>query len=369
MVQKGGTSGQYAGLLRDVRRDLMTGVTYMIPFITIAGVLLALGYTLGDSTTIGGDLGTLPWYLVTIGSIALSAMVPILGGFVAYGVADKPGLAPGFVLASLVQDPRLVQATGLIFGVDTGDAVGGYLGALAVGLLAGIAAKLVKQWNAPDVLDPLMAVLILPVGVTVVLAPIALVIGVPFALGSTILESYLRAPSGAPLFLFGAILGGMMAVDLGGPVNKVAYVFAVGLLPEFIFTPMAAVMLGGMTPPLGFALAHVLRPSKFGPVERAKAAIIAGASFVTEGAMTYTARARRRLLPACIAGSAVAGSLSMGLGVSMPAPHGGLLVVPLANDPALFLACLAAGTGITAAVAAVAVPTADDGAFATTGAK
>jgi PTS system fructose-specific IIC component len=349
------------GTLRSVRADLMTGVTYMIPFVTIAGVFLAVGYTFGESTTIGGDLGTLPWYAVTVGSTALTAMVPVLGGFVAYAVADRPGLAPGFVLTALIQDPRLLQTAGTLLGANTGDAKAGYLGALAVGLLAGAVTRQAAEWDAPTAIRPLLPVLVVPVGVTAVLAPVVLTLGVPLALTMNYVEFLLRGASLPVLALFGATLGAMMAADLGGPVNKVAYVFAVGLLPELIFRPMAAVMVAGMVPPLGFAAAHLLAPSRYPDVEsgQSRAAAIAGLSFVTEGALAYITRSGGRTSPACLAGGAVGGGASMALGVTMPAPHGGLLVVPLANDPLAFLGCIALGAATTAATATIRRPKID----------
>ncbi|UPW01197.1 PTS fructose transporter subunit IIC [Halorussus gelatinilyticus] len=356
----GGPTGK-RGTLRSVRADLMTGVTYMIPFVTIAGVFQAVGYTLGGSTAIGGDIGTLPWYSVTVGSIALNAMVPILGGFVAYAVADRPGLAPGFALTALVQDPRLLQQTGELVGVNTGDAQAGYLGALIVGLLVGVVTQRAKSWDAPPEIRPLLSVLVVPVGVTAVLAPVVLTLGVPLALTMNYVEFLLRGASLPVLLVVGATLGAMMAADLGGPVNKVAYVFAVGLLPELLFRPMAAVMVAGMVPPLGMAASHLLAPSRYPDVDgnQSRAAAIAGLSFITEGALAYTTQGPGRSSPACVLGSAVGGAASMGLGVTMPAPHGGILVVPLANDPLAFLGCIALGAATTAATATVRRPKID----------
>ncbi|UPV75120.1 PTS fructose transporter subunit IIC [Halorussus limi] len=349
------------GTLRSVRADLMTGVTYMIPFVTIAGVFQAVGYTLGQSTTIGGDLGTLPWYAVTVGSIALNAMVPVLGGFVAYAVADRPGLAPGFALTAMIQDPRLVQTTGTLLGVNTGDAQAGYLGALVVGLLAGVVTRQAAEWDAPAAIRPLLPVLVVPVGVTALLAPVVLTFGIPLALTMNHVELLLRGASLPVLVLVGGTLGAMMALDLGGPVNKVAYVFAVGLLPELLFRPMAAVMVAGMVPPLGLAASHLLAPSRYSDVDagQTRAATIAGLSFVTEGALAYTTGTAGRSSPSCVAGGAVGGAASMALGVTMPAPHGGLLVVPLANDPLAFLGCIALGAATTAATETVRRPKID----------
>lgn len=354
----GSEVGGADGWLRSTREHLLTGVTYMIPFVTIAGVFLALGYTFGDSTTIGGDVGTIPWYLVTVGSLALGAMVPVLGGFVAYGVADKPGLAPGFVLTALVTDARLVRSTGTLLGVNTGDAEAGYLGALAVGLLAGLVARWATNRQYPAALRPLVSVLVVPVAVTALLAPVVLVLGVPVALGASLIESFVRNATDVPLLLFGAVLGAMMAADLGGPINKVAYVFAVGLLPELLFSPMAAVMVAGMVPPLGFGLAHLLVPGRFPHLDReqARGALVAGCSFVTEGALVYTADRGGRFDPACVLGSATAGAAAMYLGVSVPAPHGGLLVAPLTNAPGGFVGALALGTVVTAAASLVGSP-------------
>lgn len=354
----GSEIGGSGGWLRPTQEHLLTGVTYMIPFVTIAGVFLALGYTLGDSTTIGGNEGTLPWYLVTVGSLALGAMVPILGGFVAYGVADRPGLAPGFVLTALVTDARLIRSTGTLLGINTGDAEAGYIGALVVGLLAGVVARWATNREYPPAFRPLVSVLAVPVTVTAALAPFVLVLGVPIALGASVIESFVRNAAGVPLLAFGAVLGTMMAADLGGPVNKVAYVFAVGLLPELLFSPMAAVMTAGMVPPLGFGIAHLLVPSRFPTMDRqqARAAVIAGCSFVTEGALVYTVDRGSRFDISCVLGGATAGAAAMYLDVSVPAPHGGILVVPLTNAPVNFLGALAAGVLVTALGSVVRKP-------------
>jgi PTS system fructose-specific IIC component len=349
-----------------VKEDLMTGVSFMIPFVTIGGIFLALGFAFGDTVNLFDNTGTPAWYLAQIGVAGLTLMVPILGGYISYAIADRPGLAPGFVLSWIIQQTAIVAEAGKLIGIDAGGQPAGYLGALVVGLLAGYVARWLKQRDVPKSLAPMMPVLIIPVVTTAVLAPIVIfVIGAPVALANAELTGFLQSMQSGAAVVVGAILGAMMAFDMGGPVNKVAYLFSVGLVSEQVYAPMAAVMIAGMTPPIGMAISNFIAPHKY-PEEmyqNAKNGVIMGFSFITEGAIPYAAADPLRVIPSLMAGSAVAGAASMALGVTMPAPHGGIFVVPLSNSPFAFLGCIVLGALVTAAIVTVVKP--DQGEAAT----
>lgn len=345
--------------LLSVKEDLMTGVSFMIPFVTIGGIFLAIGFAIGDTEEVFEQTGTLGWYFAQIGDLGLTIMIPILGAYIAYAIADRPGLAPGFILSYVIQQEAIVEAAGLLVGFEADGAVAGFLGAIVAGLLAGYASQWMKQWDVPEYIAPMMPVLIIPVLVTLVLAPVVILgLGVPIAIANEALTSFLTQIEGGNALLVGAILGGMMAFDMGGPVNKVAYVFAVGLIGEGVYTPMAAVMIAGMIPPLGLALSNFIAPQKYTVemYENGKAAVPLGLSFITEGAIPYAAADPLRVIPSCVAGSAVGAAVSLSLGVTMPAPHGGVFVMPLSNQPLVFIGCIVLGTIITAIIATIIKP-------------
>lgn len=347
--------------ITSVKEHLMTGVSFMIPFVTIGGIFLALGYALstflggaGATKTIFEATGRPDWFLAQIGTAGLTFMVPILGAYIAYAIADRPGLAPGFLLSYIIQQGDILNAAGDVIGLQGGSAGAGYLGALVAGLAAGYVARWIKQRDVPDMIQPMMPVLIIPVLTMAVLSPLVIfVLGVPVAVANAALTSFLRGMQGSEALLVGAILGAMMAFDVGGPINKVAYVFAVGLITEQIYQPMAAVMIAGMIPPLGMALSNFIAPQKYAAemYENAKSAVPLGLAFITEGAIPYAAADPLRVIPSIMAGSTVGGATSMALGVTMPAPHGGIFVFLLSDQPLLFFGCIALGTVVTAVVA------------------
>ena len=341
----------------------MTGVSFMIPFVTIGGIFLALAYWVGDTEAVFSNTGSPGWFLAQVGNAGLTIMVPILGAYIAYAIADRPGLAPGFLLSYLIQQGNVVSEAAAVIGVSGGEAGAGYLGAIVAGLLAGYVARWFKGLDVPDFLAPMMPVLIIPVATMAILTPIMLfVLGVPVALANASLTGFLQSMQGGQAILVGTILGGMMAFDMGGPVNKVAYVFSTGLITEGIYAPMAAVMIGGMVPPIGLALSNFISPHKYAAemYENAKSGIVLGFSFITEGAIPYAAADPLRVIPAVVAGSAVGGAASMAMNVTMPAPHGGIFVVLLSNKPFMFLACIVLGSFVTAAVALVLKPDFED---------
>ena len=360
------TKEQLRTNLTSVKEDLMTGVSYMIPFVTIGGIFLALGFmvaelpfTPGDTETVFETTGSLAWYLTQVGSLGLTIMIPILGAFIAYSIADKPGLAPGFILAYAIQQPAIIEAAGALVGIDAAGAVAGFLGAIVAGLLAGYVARWMKGWDVPSVVKPMMPILVIPILTTALLIPVVVfVLGVPIALVDSALTGALEGMRGANAALLGLILGGMMAVDMGGPVNKVAYVFGTVLVADGIYGPMAAVMIAGMTPPLGLALSYFIAPHKYPEQmrESAVAAVPMGLSFITEGAIPFAASDPVRVIPSIVVGSATAGATALALGVTMPAPHGGIFVAILSNNILGFLGAIAIGTAVTAVLVTLLKP-------------
>jgi len=321
-------------------KHLMTGVSYMIPFVVAGGILIALSFFWGYKAF--EVEGTLPWALMKIGGgSAFALMVPILSGYIAFSIADRPGLVPGMV--------------GGMLAVSTG---AGFLGGIISGFLAGYTVDYLKKLiKLPRTLEGLMPVLILPVLSTLIVGLLMIyVIGSPMKAIMTSLTNWLTGMSTTNAVIFGAILGLMMAFDMGGPVNKTAYTFATGLLGSNVFTPMAAVMAAGMTPPLGLALATVLFKDRFTreEIEAGKAAWVLGASFITEGAIPFAAADPFRVIPSIMVGSAVTGALSMLFHIELRAPHGGIFVIPIAvSNPLLYIGVIAVGTVVTALMVAL----------------
>jgi fructose PTS system EIIBC or EIIC component len=300
-------------------KHLMTGVSYMIPFVVSGGIMIALAFAFGG---INADTATsgLGWALFQIGAKgAFVLFVPVLAGFIAYSIADRPALAPGMV-------GGLLSTT--VIGA-------GFLGGIAAGFLGGYTVYWLNKWiRLPRNLVGLMPVLVLPVlGVGIVGLLMIFVIGPPVSLINNALTTWLSGMRTANAVVLGLLMGGMMAVDMGGPVNKAAYAVAIALLADHIYAPMAAVMAAGMTPPLGIALATYLFKNRWTPDEReaGKSVWVLGLAFITEGAIPYAAEDPFRVIPACIVGSAVAGGLSMLFGCQLRVPHGGIFVLPIPN--------------------------------------
>ncbi|HEX5341945.1 MAG TPA: fructose-specific PTS transporter subunit EIIC [Duganella sp.] len=326
-------------------KHLMTGVSFMLPFVVTGGLLIALGFALGGIYVYEDAFkGTLGWTLFTIGAKASFAlMVPILAGYIAYSIADRPGIAPG-------------MAGGMI-----ASAIGsGFLGGIVAGFIAGYAVKyLNEKIQLGRNFDGLKPVLILPLlGTTIVGLLMYYVLGQPVAVALGVVTDWLKGLQGSSALALGMILGGMMAFDMGGPINKAAYTFSTGLLASQVYAPMAAVMAAGMTPPLGIALAALLFKNRFSADERegAKAAGVLGISFITEGAIPFAAKDPLRVIPALVAGSALAGAISMAAGCELRVPHGGVFVLPIPNavtNLGMYLVALAAGTALTAVLLGV----------------
>ncbi|MET9112375.1 PTS fructose transporter subunit IIC, partial [Streptomyces zhihengii] len=332
-----------------LRKWLMTGVSYMVPFVAAGGLLIALafavgGYEIADAPSVAEHFlwtESASWaaLMFQIGGAAFAFLVPVLAGYIAYGMADRPGLVPGFVGGAVA---LTIEA--------------GFLGGLAAGLIAGAVVMAIQRVRVPDVLRGIMPVVVIPlISAAVVGFLMFVVIGKPIASFQRAMTDWLSGLSGGNAVLLGALLGLMMCFDLGGPVNKVAYAFAVGGLAaptDGSLKVMAAVMAAGMVPPLGMALATTVRGRLFSKAERenGKAAWVLGASFISEGAIPFAAADPLRVIPAAMAGGAVTGALSMAFEATLRAPHGGVFVVPLIGSPWLYLLAVAAGTVVTAAL-------------------
>ncbi|HKH11414.1 MAG TPA: fructose-specific PTS transporter subunit EIIC [Rubrobacter sp.] len=328
----------------EVRRWLMTGVSYMIPFVVAGGILIALAFALGGAvqvteTDVYKDF-TIPAMIFKIGSTAFGMLVPILAGFIAYAMADRPGIAPG-----------------VVGGLIANEIGAGFLGGIVAGLLAGAVIILLKKIKLPGGFGRLMPILVYPlVGCLVVGALMITVLGQPIAALTTGLQNWLGSLEGANSILLGIILGSMMAFDMGGPVNKAAYAFAIAGLAGGAFGPMAAVMAAGMTPPLALALATAVRGKLFTPAEQraGQANWVMGASFITEGAIPFAAADPLRVIPSMMVGSAITASLSLAFGATLRAPHGGIFVIGLIGNWPLYLLAIAIGTVVSAALVIVA---------------
>jgi fructose PTS system EIIBC or EIIC component len=324
--------------MRGAYKHLLTGVSYMIPFVVAGGIMIALGFAIGGVNVDKATSG-LGWAFFQIGANgAFVLFVPILAGFIAYSIADRPGLAPGMV-------GGLLSTT--IIGA-------GFLGGMLAGFLAGYTVYWLNRLiKLPRNLVGLMPVLILPVlSVAIVGLLMIFVIGPPVHLINTALISWLSGMTTANAIVLGLLMGGMMAVDMGGPVNKAAYAVAIALLASHVYGPMAAVMAAGMTPPLAIGLATFLFSNRWTPQEReaGKSVWVLGLAFITEGAIPYAAEDPLRVIPSCIIGSAVAGGLSMLFGCQLRVPHGGIFVLPIpgvVSNLALYLLAIVIGTLVT----------------------
>jgi len=323
-------------------KHLMTGVSYLIPLVAAGGLIIALSFIFGIEAF--KEKGTLAAALMDIGGgAAFALMVPILAGFIAHSIADRPGLVPG-----------------LVGGMLASKIGSGFLGGIIAGFLAGyIALWLKNNIKLPKTLEGLKPVLIIPFFSTLIIGILMIyVIGTPVKAIMDVMTEALKGMSSANAGFLGLILGAMMAFDMGGPINKAAYTFGVGLLGSNVFEPMAAIMAAGMTPPLGLALATYIAKKKFTPEEQesGKAAGVMGLSFITEGAIPFAAADPMRVIPSIMVGSAVAGALSMIFSCALRAPHGGIFVLLIPNavsNLGMYIVAIAAGTIVTAIMLSV----------------
>ena len=327
--------------------QLMNGVSHMLPFVVGGGILIALAFLIDglcvDMTSLTaearqsfGSITPAAATLKSIGDLAFGFMLPVLAGFIAMSIADRPGLAVGFVGGAIAANGK-----------------SGFLGALVAGFLAGYLILLLKKLfeKLPEALEKIAPVLLYPVfGILIVGLVMTFVVEPPIGALNTALNTALTNMSGSSKVLLGIIVAGMMAVDMGGPFNKAAYVFGTASIAAGNYGIMAAVMIGGMVPPCAIALASLLFKDKFTKTERESAPtnFIMGLAFITEGAIPFAASDPLHVIPACVIGSGLAGALSMAFNCTLMAPHGGVFVFPVVGNPLMYLAALAVGTVVGA---------------------
>ena len=337
---------------RKLYKALMNGVSHMLPFVVGGGILIALAFLIDGFSV---DLNSLPMdqrsnfgtitpvaaMFKSIGGAAFGFMLPILAGFIAMSIADRPGLAVGFV-----------------GGAIAANGTSGFLGALVAGFLAGYVVLLLKKIcsKMPESLEGMKPMLIYPVlGIFITGVIMTYVVEPPIGALNTLINNGLNGLNGASAILLGALLGGMMSVDMGGPVNKAAYVFGTASIAAGNYNIMAAVMVGGMVPPIAIAIATLVFKNKFTAEERKAGPtnFVMGLSFITEGAIPFAASDPLHVLPSCIVGSAVAGALSMAFNCTLMAPHGGIFVFPTVGNPFMYLVALAIGSVVSAVLLGV----------------
>ena len=351
IYEGGATSAAKAeerGEKKGVYKHLMTGVSHMLPLVVAGGLLIAISFMFGieafkDENIAGG----LPKALMDIGGgAAFHLMIAVFAGYVAFSIADRPGLA-----------------VGLIGGMLSTTAGAGILGGIVAGFLAGYVVKgLNSAIQLPPSLTSLKPILILPLlGTLIVGLAMIYVINPPVAKIMAALSDWLKSLGDINAIVLGVIIGAMMCIDMGGPVNKAAYTFSVGMLASQVFTPMAAAMAAGMVPPIGMAIATWLARNKFTANQRdaGKASFVLGLCFISEGALPFVAADPLRVIISCVIGGATAGAISMSLGITLQAPHGGLFVVPFVSEPLMYLAAIAIGSVITGVIYAVIKPKAE----------
>ena len=302
---------------KGVYKHLLTGVSYMLPMVVAGGLIIALSFAFGSFEMVDGVQKLVgESHLAEIGGLAFSLMVPLLAGYIAYSIADRPGLAPGLV--------------GGLLAVSTG---AGFLGGIVIGYFAGYLAMLIAKYlPLPKTLEALKPILIVPLLATLATGLVMqFIVGTPIAWLMGALTEWLKSMGTANAVLLGVVLGGMMCTDMGGPINKVAYAFGTGLISAQVYAPMAAVMAGGMVPPLAMGLATLIARKKFAKAEQesGKASLVLGLCFISEGAIPFAARDPLRVIPCCIIGGAITGGLSLAFGSELMTPHGGLFALAI----------------------------------------
>ena len=351
-------SNEKEGIGRQFYKHLMNGVSHMLPFVVGGGILIALAFLLDDYTINPANFGMntpVAAFFKTIGGQAFGFMLPVLAGYIAMSIADRPGLAVGFV-------GGVLASSGYTFGnimnfADASPVSAGFLGALLAGFVGGyLVLGLKKLFNVlPDALEGIKPVLLYPVCGILLIGLIMLAVNPVVGAINTGLNNFLASMSGTSKIILGTILGAMMAIDMGGPFNKAAYVFGTAQLtvvnagPEQ-FAIMAAVMIGGMVPPIAIALATTFFKNRFTESERKSGVVnyVMGLSFITEGAIPFAAADPIHVIPACIVGSGIAGALSMAFGCGLRAPHGGIFVLPTISNPIMYFVALFVGSVVGA---------------------
>ncbi|TYP55440.1 PTS fructose transporter subunit IIC [Thermosediminibacter litoriperuensis] len=315
----------------NARRHLMTGVSYMIPFVVSGGLLLTIGILIGGGKVIPGMSKT----LVDMGVTAFQMMVPIMAGYMAYSMADRPGIAPG-----------------IVGGLIANKIGAGFLGGIVAGFIAGWIVNQLKKIPMHPYIAALKPIIIIPFFGVAIVSGLMLIIGQPISALSKTMEAWLNSMTGANAALLGFIIAAMMAFDMGGPVNKIAFAFSAGMLSQGVYAPMAACWVGIMAPPIGLALATYLAPKKFTEMEKKNAipAAIMGATGITEGAIPYAAADPLRVIPSLVIGSGFGGAVALLLGAQAPVPSGGVFVIPFFIKPLMFVIGFAAAIIVTAVI-------------------
>lgn len=346
------TASDYSGTNKEsighrIYKDLMNGVSYMLPFVIGGGIMIALAFlidTIAGAPRDGnfGSYTAAAAFFKTIGGYAFSFMLPVLAGYIAKSIADRPGLAVGFV-------GGFIATVGSTFGEPSGSAtaVSGFLGALLAGFVGGLIVLGLKKVFSflPNAIDNMLPVLILPLLGIILMGTFMCMINPVVGTLNTAISDGLNSMGGTSQIILGCIVAGMMAIDMGGPFNKAAYVFGTAALTTGGFNIMAAVMIGGMVPPIAIALCATFFRNRWTPTELKSAPVnyLMGLCFITEGAIPYAAADPLRVIPSCIVGSALAGGLSMAFGCTLRAPHGGIFVFPVVGNVGGYIIALVAG--------------------------
>ena len=349
-------------------KHLMSGVSQMLPFVIGGGIMIALAFLFDNLLGVPNEsLGSLGSYheissiFMKIGQAAFGFMIPVFAGYVAYSIAEKPGLVSGFVAGSIASSGlaygKISYAAGGEATASLAGVTSGFLGALVGGFLAGFVVLALKKYvKVPRSLEGAKSILILPLGGVIITGLLMLAVNIPMSAINTALNDFLNSLSGSSAVLLGLLVGGMMAVDMGGPINKAAYVFGTGTLAASVTSGgsivMAAVMAGGMVPPLAVFIATLLYKNKFTQEERDAGLtnIIMGLSFITEGAIPFAAADPARAIPSFITGSALAGALVGLSGIKLMAPHGGIFVIALTTNPLLYIVFVLIGALVSGVI-------------------
>ena len=349
-------------------KHLMSGVSQMLPFVIGGGIMIALAFLFDNLLGVPNEsLGSLGSYheissiFMKIGGAAFGFMIPVFAGYVAYSIAEKPGLVSGFVAGSIASSGlaygKISYAAGGEATANLAGVPSGFLGALVGGFLAGFVVLALKKYvKVPRSLEGAKSILILPLGGVIITGLLMLALNIPMSAINTALNDFLNSLSGSSAILLGLLVGGMMAVDMGGPINKAAYVFGTGTLAASVTSGgsivMAAVMAGGMVPPLAVFIATLLYKNKFSQEERDAGLtnIIMGLSFITEGAIPFAAADPARAIPSFITGSALAGALVGLSGIKLMAPHGGIFVIALTTNPLLYIVYVLIGALVSGVI-------------------
>ncbi|MCL7745541.1 PTS fructose transporter subunit IIC [Halalkalibacter alkaliphilus] len=328
-------------VLKQVRDYLMSGVSYMIPAVVVGGIFIAAALATGSPGESGMEV-TNPFMenILLLGVAGFTMMVPILGGYIAYGIAGKPALVPGMIAGYVANSP-----------IGESEVTAGFLGAIILGLFAGFVVKWIKTWKVPNILRPVMPIFIIPiVSVSIVGLTYLYLLAQPMGMMMTSMTEGLLGMTDGSLVLLAIILGFMIAFDMGGPVNKVACLFAFGLMAEGVYTIMGIIAIAICTPPLGMGLATLLNKKKYSAQEKeaGKAALAMGTIGITEGAIPFAAADPLRVIPSIMIGSATGAVIGALAVVNNYAPHGGPIVLPVIDNRLWYVIAIVVGTTVTA---------------------